>query len=167
MVKDFREYLVEASRHDVFGRFYKELQIGIKVVICFQASSTHACEPAETLDDPYAYTRWEVILRQINKPITIPGIGAWDSLKNNVWAKKFDQPEYQTCLIGEFLTVWEAQQCFEDVINYAMMNKQMDSEDEIKLVDPDVNLKKTSGCGGCGGDKKRTRKPTKRHGETN
>lgn len=87
MAKDFRELLVEASRHDQFGRFFKEVQVGLKVVISFQASATHACEPAETLDDIYAYKKWEVILRQINKPISVPKVGAWDFLKNNVWAK--------------------------------------------------------------------------------
>ncbi|QJB56527.1 hypothetical protein [Pseudodesulfovibrio sp. zrk46] len=154
MAKDFRELLVEASRHDVFGRFYKELQVGLKVVVSFQASANHCCEPAETLDDPYAYTKWEVILRQADKNITIPKVGAWDFLKHNVWAQKFDQPEFQTCVIGEFLTVWEAQRCYEDVIEYAMIKKHIESEDDIRVVEPDENLKKTSGCGGCGGKKK-------------
>jgi len=155
MAKDFRELLVEASRHDTFGRFFKEIQVGLKVVISFQASETHACDPAETLDDVYAYRKWEVSLRQINKPITVPKVGAWTALKNNVWAKKFDLPEYQTCMLGEFLTVWETQRCFEDIIEYAMLNNQLDSEDDIRLVEPDENLKKASGgCGGCGGAKK-------------
>lgn len=160
MAKDFREFLVEASRHDTFGRFFKELQVGLKVVISFQASETHASEPAETLDDVYAYKKWEVILRQVNKPISAPRVGAWTFLKNNVWAKKFDQPEFQTCMLGEFLTVWEAQRCFEDVIEYATLNNQLDSEDDIRVVEPDENLKKASGCGGCGGAKK-AKKPAK------
>lgn len=153
MAKDFRELLVEASRHDVFGRFFKELQVGMKVVISFQASATHASEPAETLDDVYAYRKWEVILRQTNKPITVPGVGAWHQLKNFTWAKKFDLPEFQTAIIGEFLSVREAQECFEDVIEYAMRNNQLDSEDDIRVVEPDENLKRKSGCGGCGGGK--------------
>lgn len=152
MAKDFRELLVEASRHDQFGRFFKEIQVGFKMVISFQASETHACEPAETLDDVYQYKKWEVTLRQTNKPITAPKIGAWDFLKHNVWAKKFDMPEFQTGMIGEFLTVWEAQRCFEDVIEYATIKKQLESEDEIRIVAPDENFRmKARGCGGCGG----------------
>ncbi len=153
MAKDFRELLVEASRHETFGRYYKELQVGLKVVISFQASETHSCEPAETLDDVFAYTKWEVALRQGNKPIDIPNVGAWGYLKNNVWAKKFDKPEFQRCMQGDFLTVAEAQQVFEDVIDYAMSNEQLDKEDDIRIVDPDEDLKKVGGCGGCGGKK--------------
>jgi len=160
MAKDFRELLVEASRHDTFGRFFKELQVGLKVVVSFQASPSHACEPAEVLDDVYAYTKWEVSLRQVDKPISTPKAGAWTFLKNNVWAKKFDLPEFQTCMLGEFLTLWEAQRCFEDVIEYAMLNNQLDSEDDIRVVEPDENLKKKGGCGGCGGAKK-AKKPAK------
>lgn len=162
MAKDFRELLVETSRHDQFGRYFKELQIGLKVVASFQASETHACAPMETLDDVNEYTRWEVSLRQVNKPITVPRVGAWDYLKNNVWAKKFDQAEFQTGMTGEFLTVWEAQRCFEDVIEYAMNNKHIESEDEIKLVEADANLKKSSGCGGCGGGKIKKPAPEKK-----
>lgn len=152
MSKDFRELLVEASRHDTFGRFFKELQVGLKVVISFQASETHSSEPAETLDDVYAYTKWEVALRQINKPIDIPNVGAWSYLKNNLWAKKFDKPEFQRCMQGDFISVKEAQQVFEDVIEYAMSNGQLDSIDDIQVVDPDADLKR-GGCGGCGGKK--------------
>lgn len=154
MARDFRELLVESSRHEVFGRCFKELQVGLKVVISFQASETHSCEPAETLDDLTEYTKWEVALRQINKPIDVPKIGAWTYFKNNLWAKKFDKPEFQRCMQGDFLTVAEAQQVFEDVIDYAMSNNQLDSEDDIRVVEPDENLKKSSGCGGCGGGKK-------------
>lgn len=153
MAKDFRELLVEASRHDVFGRFFKELQIGMKVVISIQASETHACEPAETLDDLSKYSKWEVSLRQTNKPITIPGVGAWGYLKNNLWAKTFDQPEFDTCMRGEFIKTKDVQQCFEDVISYAIAKDQIASEDEVRVVEPDENLKKKvpGGCGGCGG----------------
>ena len=95
MAKDFREMLVESSRHEQFGRFFKELAIGIKVVLSFQASETHACEPAQTLDDVYAYTKWEVSLRQVDKPIDVPIIGAWDAFKEKEWAAPFDRPEFQ------------------------------------------------------------------------
>lgn len=153
MAKDFRELLVEASRHDVFGRYFKELQIGLKVVMSFQASATHACEPEETLDDIFAYKKWEVTLRQINKPITVPKVGAWDYLKNNLWAKRFDKDEHSAGMLGEFLTLREAQQCYADVIEYAMANDQLDSEDNVRVVEPEENLKRKSGggCGGCGG----------------
>lgn len=153
MAKDFRELLVETSRHDVFGRFFKEVQVGMKLVIGFQASATHACDPAETLDDVYAYRKWEVSLRQLNKTITVPKVGAWTELKNFTWAKKFDLPEIQKILIGEFLTVREAQECFEDVIEYAIRKGQLDSEENIKILEPSESLKRNTGCGGCGGGK--------------
>lgn len=155
MAKDFRELLVEASRHETFGRFFKELQIGLKVVASFQASATHSCEPEETLDDIYAYTKWEISLRQVNKPITTVNLGAWTTLQHNVWAKNFDSPEYQTCVEGNFISVSDAQQCFNDVVEYALANNQLESEDDIRVVEPDENLKKASkGCGGCAGSKK-------------
>jgi len=162
MAKDFRELLVEDSRHDVFGRFFKEVQVGMKVVISFQASATHACDPAETLDDVYAYRKWEISLRQTNKSIAVPGVGAWSQLKNFVWAKKFDLPEFQSAMLGELLTVREAQDCFEDVVEYAIRNKQLESEDDIHSIDVDENLKrKKSGCGGCGGGKPKAKKAKK------
>ncbi|CCH49847.1 hypothetical protein [Pseudodesulfovibrio piezophilus] len=154
MAKDFRKYLVEASRHEMFGRFFKELQIGLKIVASFQASATHASEPAETLDDMEAYTKWEVSLRQVNKPITVVHIGAWTHLQNQDWAKSFDKPEFQNCVTAEFLSVEEAQKCFDAVIEYAMANDQLDSEDDIRVVEPDENLKKAGGCGGCASKKK-------------
>ncbi|MGL1862963.1 MAG: hypothetical protein OCC46_10630 [Pseudodesulfovibrio sp.] len=169
MAKDFREFVVEASRHEQFGRWFKEVQVGMKVVISFQASDTHACEPAEILDDIYGYTQWEVSLRQTNKGIDAPKVGAWTFLKNNVWAKKFDKPEFQRCMAGEFIPVKEAQQVFEDVIDYAMKNDQMKSEDEIRIVEPDEEFKTKAaasggGCGGggCGGGKKPAKKPAKK-----
>lgn len=161
MAKDFRELLVEASRHDVFGRYFKELQIGMKVVASIQASETHSSEPAETLDDVYAYTAWEVSLRQANKPITVANVGAWSYLKNNVWAKSFDKPEFVNSMDGQFIKTADVQQCFEDIIDYAMQNNQLDSEDDIRTIEPDENMKKKSagGCGGCGGGKKPAKKP--------
>lgn len=151
MTKDFRELLVESSRHEVFGRFFKELQIGFKAVVSFQASVTHSCEPAETLDDIYQYTQWEVALRQVDKPIDIPKLGIWDEFKNNAWAKKFDRPEFQRSMVGEFVTTAEAQQVFEDVIDYALRSDHIKSEDEITVVEPDAELKKMRACSGCGG----------------
>ena len=153
MAKDFRELLVESSRHDVFGRFFKELQIGFKAIVSFQASNTHSCKPEETLDDIYEYEQWEVGLRQINKPIDIPKIGIWDEFKNNTWAKKFDRPEFQRSMVGEFVTTAEAQQIYEDVLDYAIRSNHIESEDEIIVVEPDAELKKLRACPGCGGDK--------------
>ncbi|WP_419786620.1 hypothetical protein [Pseudodesulfovibrio sp.] len=151
MAKDFRELLVEASRHDVFGRFFKELQIGFKAVLSFQASKVHSCEPAETLDDVYQYTQWEVQLRQIDKPVDIPGIGLWDQFKQNEWAKKFDRPEFQRAMVGEFVTTEEAQQILEDVIDYAIKSNHIESEDEIIVLEADIELKKLRACTGCSG----------------
>lgn len=155
MAKDFRELLVESSRHDDFGRFFKEIGVGLKVVVSFQASETHACEPAETLDDIYKYTKWEVSLRQADKPIDVPKIGAWAHLKHNLWAKPFDKPEFQRAMVGEFIPTKDCQQAFEDVVEYAMKNNQLESEDDIRIVEPDEELKKVGGCGGCGGGAKK------------
>ena len=155
MAKDFRDLLVESSRHDVFGRFFKEIQVGLKVVLSFQASAVHACEPAETLDDLRAYRSWEVGLRQTNKPIDVPKVGAWSHFKHNVWAKKFDRPEFERRMIGEFVTTEECQRIYEDVLAYALANDQLDAEDQVRIVEPEENLKR-SGCGGCGPGKKAT-----------
>lgn len=154
MAKDFRELLVESSRHEQFGRFFKELAVGFKVVLSYQASETHACEPAETLDDLYAYTKWEVSMRQVDKAIDIPRIGVWSFFKDKEWAAPFDRPEYQRAIAGEFIPVEDCQRILEDVIEYAVSHDQIKSEDEITVVDPEVDLKRAAGCGGgCGGKK--------------
>lgn len=162
MTKDFREYLEEASRHPQFGRVFKEIAVGFKVVISFQASETHASHPEETLDDIYQYTHWEVALRQTSPAIDVPRAGAWTWLKNNYWARPFDKPEFQRAMIGDYIPVADCQQILEDVIEYAMMKGHMESEDEIRVVDPDEPTKKAGGCGGCGGGKKPAKKPTKK-----
>jgi len=157
MVKDFREYLVESSRHETFGRVFKELGFGDNFFISFQASDTHGSEPCETLDDVYAYTRWEVSLRANKPAIDVPNAGAWDFLKNNYWAKPFEKPEFQRAMLGESIPTKHCQQIFEDVIEYAMMKNQIESEDEIRVLEPDEDIKKSrgGGCGGgCGGGKK-------------
>jgi len=151
MAKDFRELLVESSRHEVFGRYFKELQIGFKAVVSFQASATHACEPEETLDDVKQYTKWEVQLRQINKPIDIPGVGIWDEFKTSEWAKVFDRPEFQRSMVGEFIPVADAQQIYEDVVAYAIRSNHIASEDEIIVLEPDAELRKLRACSGCSG----------------
>lgn len=154
MAQDFRELLVEASRHDHFGRVFKEIAVGLKVMISFQASDTHACYPEKTLDDVYAYSKWEVSLRQVQPAIDVPKVGAWNYLQHNYWAKPFDKPEFQRAMLGEFIPTKHCQQLFEDVIEYAKLKNQLDSEDEIRTIEPDEDVKKTSGCGGCGGGKK-------------
>jgi hypothetical protein len=154
MARDFRELLVEASRHDDFGRVFKEIGVGLKVLVSFQASSTHSSYPEETLDDVYAYSKWEVSIRQIRPAIDVPKVGAWHYLQHNYWAKPFDKPEFQRAMVGEFIPTKHCQQIFEDIIEYAMLKNQLDSEDDIRIVEPDEEVKKTSGCGGCGGGKK-------------
>ncbi|MCJ2164297.1 MULTISPECIES: hypothetical protein [unclassified Pseudodesulfovibrio] len=154
MAKDFREYLVEASRHELFGRVFKELAIGLKVVVSFQASETHACYPEKTLDDPYEYTRWEVALRSSTPAIDVPKAGAWEYLKHNYWAKPFDKPDFQRALVGENIPTKDCQQILEDVIEYAKLKGHLDSEEEIRVLEPDEEVKKISACGGCGGKKK-------------
>lgn len=164
MVKDFREYLEEASRHPDFGRVFKEIGVGIKVVISFQASDTHSSSPEETLDDIYQYTHWEVTLRQSSPHIDVAKAGAWHYLRHNYWAKPFDKPEFQRAIIGEYIPVKDCQQILEDVIEYAKLKGQMESEDEISILDPEEPIKKIGGgCGGCGGAKKPAKKkPTKK-----
>jgi len=156
MIKDFRELLVEASRHDQFGRVFKEIAVGFKVVISFQASEAHSCYPEETLDDVYKYSKWEVSLRQVRPAIDVPRVGAWDYLKHNYWAKPFDKPDFQRAMVGEFIPTKHCQQILEDVIEYAKLKNQIESEDEIRTVEPDEELKKASRCGG---GKKPAKKP--------
>ncbi|WP_243545130.1 hypothetical protein [Pseudodesulfovibrio tunisiensis] len=155
MAKDFRDHLVEAMRHEEFGRTFKEIRFGMKLVLSFQASALHACEPAETLDDPHAYTQWEVTVRQINKPVDTPGIGAWDSFKEKEWAKPFDRPEFQRDMIGEFIPTEHCQQLYEDVLAYALEKGHMESEDDITILEADENLKMKhiKACRGCAGAK--------------
>jgi hypothetical protein len=164
MAKDFRELLVESSRHEQFGRFFRELAVGFKVVLSFQASETHACEPAETLDDIYAYTKWEVSLRQVDKPIDVPKIGAWNAFLDKEWAAPFDRPEFQRAMVGEFIPTEHCQRILEDVIEYAISKDQLESEDDITVVDPEVNLKR-AGCGGCGSKKPDAGKPAPKAAE--
>ena len=156
MAKDFREYLVEASRHDAFGRVFKELAIGSKVLLSFQASCAHGSYPQETLDDIYAYTRWEVSMRSFKPAIDVPISGAWDFLKHNYWAKPFDKPEFQRAVAADNVPTAHCQQILEDVIEYAKIKGQLESEDDIHLIEADEEVKKytkVSGCAGCGGKK--------------
>lgn len=156
MAKDFRGYLVEISRHEQFGRVYKEVLVG-RVVISFQASEAHSCAPQETLDDPNVYDSWEVSLRQTKPAIDVPKAGAWSLLQHNYWAKPFDKPEFQRAMLGEFIPTKDCQQLLEDIIEYSTVKGHLESEDDIRLVDDDEILKKPTpapaGCGGCGGGK--------------
>jgi len=158
MVKDFREYLVESSRHETFGRVFKELGFGDNFFISFQASDTHGSEPCETLDDVYAYTRWEVSLRANKPAIDVPNAGAWDFLKNNYWAKPFDKPEFQRAMVADCVPVKHCQQILQDATEMAVIKGYIKSEDEIRIVEADEEIKRTKvvggGCGGCGGGKK-------------
>lgn len=157
MAKDFREYLVEASRHDVFGRTYKEIAVGFKLVLSFQASETHACYPEATLDNAYDYSRWEVSLRATSPAIDVPGVGAWSHFQHNYWAKPFENPEFQRSMVGENIPTKHCQQILEDAIEYAMTKGHIESEGEITILEPDAEIKKM-GCGGCGGKKKAVKK---------
>ena len=157
MAKDFREYLVEASRHDVFGRVFKEVAVG-RVMISFQASETHSCYPAETLDDLHAYTRWEVSLRAVKPAIDVARAGAWSYLMHNAWAKPFEKPDFQRTMQGDNIPARDCQRILEDIIDYAKAKGQIESEDDIRILEPDEEVKKNkalagTGCGGCGGQK--------------
>ncbi|BCS89459.1 hypothetical protein [Pseudodesulfovibrio sediminis] len=161
MANDFREYLVEASRHEDFGRVFKELAVGPNIMISFQASATHGCYPEETLDDIYGYTRWEVSLRAVKPAIDVPNAGAWSFLKNNYWARPFDKPEFQRAMAADNIVVMDCQRILEDVIEYALIKKQIESEDDIRVLEPEEEVKEVApakvgaagaggGCGGCG-----------------
>lgn len=157
MAKDFREYLVEASRHDVFGRVFKEVAVG-KVMISFQASETHACYPAETLDDLNAYSRWEVSLRSVKPAIDVAKVGAWSYLMHNSWAKPFEKPDFQRTMQGDNIPAKDCQRILEDVIDYGIVKGHIQSEDEIRVLEPDEEIKKNKplkggSCSGCGGQK--------------
>lgn len=159
MAKDFREYLVEGYRHDEFGRVFKELAVGFKVFLSFQASDVHASTPEETLDDIYQYTHWEVAMRSTTPPIDTPEVGPWMYFREKEWAEPFDRPEYQRAMVGEFIPTEHCQQILEDAIAYAIEKGHIASEDEIRTVEPDEDIKKTTGCGGCASKKKPAKKP--------
>ncbi|BDQ38430.1 hypothetical protein SYK_27900 [Pseudodesulfovibrio nedwellii] len=159
MAKDFREYLVEVSRHETFGRVFKEVAVGSKVLISFQASNVHGCYPEETLDDVYAYTHWEVSLRSTKPAIDVPKAGAWEFLKHNYWAKPFDKPDFQRAIAADNVPAKHCQRILEDVIEYALLKGQLESEDDIRLIEQDEEVKKYTknasvGCSGCGGGQK-------------
>lgn len=155
MAKDFREYLEEATRHEKFGRFFKEISIGVKIVASIQASEMHACKPAETLDDPYGYSEWEVTLRQTNKPIETYKLGVWTDLKTHDWAEGFEGAEFARYVMRENMPTEEVQKMFDDLVAFASEKNQLDSEDEITTIDPDEPIKKIGkGCGaGCASKK--------------
>jgi len=154
MAKDFREYLVEGYRSDEFGRVFKELAVGFKLFVSFQASTVHSCTPEETLDDISRYTHWEVALRSTTPPIDTPNIGPWMTLRDKEWAEPFDRPEFQRAMLGEYIPTEHCQQILEDCITYAIEKGHIESEAEIHTVEPDEQVKKTMGCGGCAGKKK-------------
>lgn len=151
MAIDFRDYLEEATRHEQFGRFFKEIGIGFKIVASIQASNVHASKPAETLDDPKDYEAWEVTLRQVNKPIETYKLGVWTELKTRDWAQGFEGAEYARYVNRDNMPTEEVQKMFEDLIAFAKETNHLDSEDDITTIDPDEPIKKIGkGCGaGC------------------
>ena len=64
-------------------------------------------------------------------------------------------------MVGEFIPTEHCQQILEDAITYAIEKGHITSEDEIRTVEPDEEIKKTTGCGGCASKKKPARKPDK------
>lgn len=154
MACDFRELLEEAESHAEFGRFFKEIAIGFKLVMSIQASEVHGCEPAETLDDVYKYKTFEVWVRQVSKPIDAPRIGAWSELRSKPWAEGFDRPEYHRDMMKENVSVEGVQTIFEDLIAYARKKGHLEEGEEPKLLDPNEPIRKVGkGCKGCSAQK--------------
>ncbi|GAB7023855.1 hypothetical protein [Salidesulfovibrio brasiliensis] len=151
MAIDFRDYLEEATRHEQFGRFFKEIGIGFKIVASIQASNVHASKPAETLDDPKEYEEWEVTLRQVNKPIETYKVGVWTDLKTRDWAQGFEGAEYARYVSRDNMPTEEVQKMFDELVEFAKETNHLDSEDDISAIDPDEPIKKIGkGCGaGC------------------
>jgi hypothetical protein len=154
MAKDFRQYLEESDRSEDFGRFFKEIGIGSKIVASIQASSVHDCSPAETLDDLKAYETWEVALRQTNRPIYVTRVGVWEHLYEKDWAKDFEQPDFGRFLERVQMPTAEVQTMFDDLVSFALENDQLEKEEDIHMVDPDEPIKKIDknrklSCGGC------------------
>lgn len=156
MTRDFREYLEEANRHDDFGRFFKEIGIGFKLVLSIQASTMHGSDPAETLDDVYAYKAFEVSIRQVGKPIEAPGIGAWCVLRDKAWAQGFDREEFRADMVRDNVPADEVQTILEDVIAYARDKGQLEEGEEPRLLDPEAPIRditKKKKCGSCASQK--------------
>lgn len=154
MARDFREMLEEANRHDEFGRYFKEIGIGFKLVMSVQASTMHGCEPVETLDDVYRYTAFEVSIRQTSKPIEAPKIGAWSELRTKTWAEDFDREEYRSDMVRDNIPVDEVQTIFEDLIAYAREKGHLEEGEEPVLLDPEAPIRNIrKGCGGCTAEK--------------
>ncbi|WP_147818917.1 hypothetical protein [Salidesulfovibrio onnuriiensis] len=154
MARDFREYLEEATRHERFGRYFKEIGIGFKLVMSIQASALHGCDPVETLDDVYGYKAFEVSVRQVSKPIEAPKIGAWSDLRAKPWAESFDREEFRRDMVRENVPVDEVQTIFEDIIEYARDKGHMEDGEEPRLLDPDEPIRPLrKGCGGCAAKK--------------
>ncbi len=154
MARDFREMLEEVSRDDEFGRYFKEIAIGFKLVMSIQASNMHGCEPAETLDDVHEYKSFDVTVRQVSKPIDAPGIGAWSELRSRDWAEGFDRPDYRKDMTKDCVPVDVVQTIFEDIIEYAREKGQMEPDEEPVLVDPNKPIRSIrKGCGGCAAKK--------------
>ncbi|KAB1437207.1 hypothetical protein [Pseudodesulfovibrio senegalensis] len=155
MARDFREMLEEVSRDDEYGRYFKEIAIGFKLVMSIQASNMHGCEPAETLDDVYAYKSFDVSVRQFSKPIDAPKIGAWSELRAKEWAEGFDRPEYRRDMAKECVPTEVVQTIFEDIIDYAREKGHLEADQEPSLVDPEEPIRKMrKGCGGSCAAKK-------------
>ncbi len=155
MARDFREFLEEATRHEKFGRYFKEIGIGFKLVMSIQASALHGSDPAETLDDVYGYKAFEVSVRQSSKPIEAPKIGAWSDLREKTWAAGFDREEYRTDMMKDNVSVDEVQVIFEDLIEYAREKGQLEAGEEPVLLDPEAPIRKfkKGRCTSCGSGK--------------
>lgn len=120
MAQDFRELLKEASRDVRFGRWFEEINVLGMFAMSVQASNAHASVPAETLDDPFAYTAFEVTLKQKNVAfIEMPGYGAWETLSRKGWASRFERGYIAGLMEACEVPVDVVQQIYEDLLEYA------------------------------------------------
>ena len=120
MAQDFRELLKEASRDERFGRWYHEINVLGMFTFSVQASDAHASVPAEILDDPYAYTAFEVGLKQNTVAfIEMPGYGAWNEFSKKDWSKRFERGYVAGIMEACEVPVAVVQEIYEDLLDYA------------------------------------------------
>ena len=120
MAKDFRDLLVEAVRHEKWGRTFKEINVQGMFSFSVQASETHGSIPAETLDDPREYEAFEVQITQKTVPfIEMPGYGAWEELSKKEWAERFERGYIAGIMEADEVPVDVVQRIYEDLDAYA------------------------------------------------
>lgn len=120
MAKDFRDLLVEETRHEKWGRAFREINVQGMFSLSVQASDCHGSIPAETLDDVHDYKAFEVQITQKTVPfIEMPGYGAWEELCTKEWAGRFERGYIAGVMEAAEVPVDVVQQIYEDLDAYA------------------------------------------------